>query len=82
MVCALAEEEPVFQATSAATERAPGVTPQSVAIDLGDDLHDARVDRVALTGQLRQLVEQHLKPLRRQRFPVQLGYAVDVITPS
>ena len=47
---------------------APGVTPQPVAIDLGDDVHDARVDRVALTGQLRQLFEQHLKPrLTRRR---------------
>jgi hypothetical protein len=36
-----------------------------VAIDLGDDLNDAPINRVALTGQLRQLREQHLKTLAR-----------------
>ena len=36
---------------------------QLVAIHLGDDLHDAPVDRVALTSQLRQLLEQHLETL-------------------
>ncbi|MGB9308680.1 MAG: hypothetical protein WCB92_34815, partial [Mycobacterium sp.] len=30
-----------------------------------DDLHDAPINRVALTGQLRQLLEQHLKTLSR-----------------
>ncbi|MCV7423934.1 hypothetical protein H7K45_25605 [Mycobacterium yunnanensis] len=39
---------------------APGVAPQPVAVDFGDDVHDATVDRVALPGQLSQLVEQHL----------------------
>jgi hypothetical protein len=34
-----------------------------VAIDLGHDLHDAPINRVALTGQLRQLLEQHLQTL-------------------
>jgi hypothetical protein len=36
-----------------------------VAIDLGDDLNDAPIDCVALTGQFRQLLEQHLKTLAR-----------------
>ena len=69
MVCALADDEPVFQATSAATDRAPGVTPQPVAIHLGGDVHDAPVDRIALTGQLRQLLEQHLRGAHRATFP-------------
>ena len=61
MVCALVCEEPVFQATSAATERHPVLPHSSVAFHLRDDLDDAAVDRVALTGQLRQLPEQHLQ---------------------
>ncbi|MEZ0053444.1 hypothetical protein ABIA30_004473 [Mycobacterium sp. MAA66] len=36
---------------------------QSIALDLGDDVHQASVDRVALTGQLRDLLEQRLQPL-------------------
>ena len=39
---------------------------QLVAIHLSDNVHDAPVDRVALTGQLRQLLEQHLKTLIRR----------------
>ncbi|VBA47024.1 hypothetical protein LAUMK13_05759 [Mycobacterium innocens] len=42
-------------------------TAQLVAIELGDDLHDASINRVALTGQLRQLLKQHLKALARAR---------------
>ena len=38
---------------------------QLVAIHLRDDLHDAPINRVALTGQLRQLLKQHLKTLSR-----------------
>ncbi|VBA33670.1 hypothetical protein LAUMK136_00483 [Mycobacterium attenuatum] len=34
---------------------------QLVAIDLGHDLRNAPIDRVALTGQLRQLLKQHLQ---------------------
>ena len=44
-----------------------GGTAQLVAIHLGHDLHDAPINRVALTGQLRQLLEQHLKTLIRTR---------------
>ncbi|VBA33966.1 hypothetical protein LAUMK13_00379 [Mycobacterium innocens] len=40
---------------------------QSVAIHFGGDLHDAPINRVALTGQLRQLLKQHLKALVRAR---------------
>ena len=40
-----------------------GRPPQLVTLDLGDDLHQAPVDRVALTGQLRDLLEQHLQTL-------------------
>ena len=36
---------------------------QPITIHLRDDLHDAPIDGVALTGQLRQLPEQHLKTL-------------------
>jgi len=42
-----------------------GHAAQLVAIDLGHDLHDAPINRVALTGQLRQLLKQHLKTLAR-----------------
>ncbi|VAZ99826.1 hypothetical protein LAUMK35_04465 [Mycobacterium pseudokansasii] len=38
---------------------------QLVAIHLGHDLHDAPINGVALTGQLRQLLKQHLKTLAR-----------------
>ena len=62
IVAALCDDKPVFQATNAATDRARG-TPQPVTIHLGDDLHDAPIDRVALTDQLPQLVKQHLKTL-------------------
>ncbi len=47
---------------------APGVPPQPV-VDLGGDLHNAPVDRVALTGQLRELLEQHLEALIDNVFP-------------
>jgi len=43
----------------------PGGAAQLVAIHLGDDLHDAPINRVALTGQLGQLPEQHLKTMGR-----------------
>ncbi len=43
----------------------PGHTAQLVAVDLGHDLHNAPVDRIALTTQLRQLLEQHLKAVTR-----------------
>jgi hypothetical protein len=39
---------------------ATGRAPQVFAVDLGDDVHDAAVDRVTLPGQLRQLFEQDL----------------------
>ncbi len=60
---ALADDEPSFQATNAGTERAPVASAELIAIHLRDDLHDAAVDRVALPGQLRQLLEQHLEAL-------------------
>jgi hypothetical protein len=47
-------------------------TPQSVAVDrasavdLGDDLHQPTVDRIALPGQLPDLLEQHLQPPHRR----------------
>ena len=65
IVWAFAGEQPVFQATNAGTDRAPVAPQSSITIDLGDDLHDAPVNRVALTGQLRKLLEQHLKTLGR-----------------
>jgi hypothetical protein len=64
IVWAFADEQPVFQATNAGTDRA-GDPAQLVAIDLGHDLNDAPINRVALTGQLRQLLEQHLNTLAR-----------------
>ena len=64
-MAAFPDDEPVFQATNAATDRAPVAPAQLVAIQLGHDLHDAPINRVALTDQLRQLVEQHLKTLIR-----------------
>ena len=65
IVWALAGEQPVFQATNAAHRPRTGGPAQFVAIHLGHDLHDAPINRVALTGQLRQLLEQHLKTLGR-----------------
>ncbi len=43
----------------------PGSTPQPITVDLRDDLHDAPINRITLTSQLRQLPEQHLKTLGR-----------------
>ena len=43
----------------------PGGTPQSVTIDLGNDVDDAPIDRVALTGQLRELLEENADPFSR-----------------
>jgi len=65
IVWAFAGEQPVFHATNAGTDRAPVAPHNLVAIDLGDDLNDAPINRVALTGQLRQLLEQHPKTLAR-----------------
>ena len=42
-----------------------GDTHQPAAIQLGHDLHDAPIDGVALTGQLRQLLKQHLNTVNR-----------------
>ena len=42
-----------------------GDTHQPAAIQLGHDLHDAPIDGVALTGQLRQLLKQHLNTIDR-----------------
>ena len=78
---AFAADEPVFQATNTATDRAPVDPAQPVAIHLGDDLHDAPINRVALTGQLGQLLEQHLKTLVRAHYAVG-GEAVEDITSS
>ena len=39
-----------------------------VAIDLGDDLHDPSINGIALTGQLRQLREKHLKTFTGREF--------------
>ncbi len=43
----------------------PRHTPQPVAIQLSHDLHNAPINRIALTGQLRQLLKQHLHTLGR-----------------
>ena len=64
IVWALAGEQPVFQATNAGSDRAPSC-PTTVTIDLGDNLHDPPINRVALTTQLRQLLKQHLEALLR-----------------
>ena len=65
MVCALVDDEPSLPGHQRRHRPRTRGTPQLVAIHLGDDLHDAPIDRVALTGQLRQLLEQHLKALIR-----------------
>ena len=49
IVRAFAGEQPVFQATNACTERAPVAPSQLVTIDLCHDLHDAPINRIALT---------------------------------
>ncbi len=65
---AFADEHPVFQATSAATDRAPVFPHKLVAIHLGNDLHDPSINGIALTGQLGQLGEEHLKPFAGKEF--------------
>jgi hypothetical protein len=67
IVCAVCEDNPSRQATNPATDRGPGGAPQPVTVDLGDDLHNAPINGVALTRQLRQLLKQRLKTLFRNR---------------
>ena len=62
MVLPLADVVPSFQATTAATERAP-VSHTDRVVQLGDEVHDPAIDRIALTGQLRQLLKHPLKTL-------------------
>ena len=52
----------------------PGHPAQLVAVHLGDDLHDAPIDGVALTGQLRQLLEEHLNSVFRAQDRRGLGF--------
>ena len=40
----------------------PGSAPQSGTIDLGNDVDNAAIDCVALTGQLRKLLEENAEP--------------------
>ena len=50
IVCAFPDDDPVFQATNAATERAPVAPHNSSRSNSADDLHNAPINRVALTG--------------------------------
>ncbi len=43
----------------------PGRATQLVTIQLSNNLHEAPIDRIALTHQLSHLVEQHLQPPHR-----------------
>ena len=65
IVWAFAGEQPGLPGHQRRHRPRAGGAAQFVAIDLGDDLNDAPINRVALTGQLRQLLEQHLKTLAR-----------------
>ena len=65
IVCAFADDEPSLPGHQRRHRPRTRGAAQLVAIHLGDDLHDAPINRVALTGQLRQLLEQHLKTLVR-----------------
>ena len=73
MVWAFRSEVPVFQATSAGIDFAPVDPHKPVAVQLGHDLHHTTVDGVALTGQLGQLLEQHLDTLTGARLSGQRG---------
>ena len=82
IVWAFADDEPSLPGHQRRHRpRARGAA-QLVAIQLGDDLHDAPINRVALTGQLRQLLEQHLKTLVRTHHQRRQSDAVEDITPS
>ena len=55
----------------------PGHAAQIAVIQLGDELHNAPIDRITLPSQLRQLLEQHLETLLRTEHR-----GVEDITPS
>ena len=68
IVLAFADDEPIFQATNAAIDRAP-VAPHSSSRSSSATISTMRPSiAVALTGQLRQLLEQHLKTLVRAHY--------------
>lgn len=51
----------------------PRGTPKPVPINLRNDIHNAPINGIALTRQLRQLVEQHRQPLLGTDFRSRLG---------
>ena len=68
IVLALAADEPIFQATNAAIDRAP-VAPHNSSRSSSATISTMRPSiAVALTDQLRQLVEQHVNTLGRAHY--------------
>ncbi len=64
-VLALRSDTPVRQGANAAIERRRW-PPQPLTLDLSHDLHHPPIDGIALPGQLRQLLKQRLRTLRRR----------------
>ena len=81
MVSALRSDTPVIQATNDGIERAP-VAPQIPSRSISATIvHDLPVDGVALTGQLRHLLQQRIHTLSRARPGSETGSPLLLLAP-
>jgi len=81
MVCAVVDDEPSFQATNAATDRAP-VEPHRPSCSISAAISTIRAS-IALRCPANSANSANNTSSRSETtFPVQLGYVVDAMNPS
>src|SRR5215212_5337094 len=81
MACAFAGDEPVFQATNAATDRAP-VAPHSESRSISAAISTMRPSIALRCPANSDNSSNNASRRWSATFPVQVGYAVEDITPS
>src|SRR5215212_12203855 len=80
-VCALAGDEPVFQATNAATDRAP-VAPHKLSRSISAAISTMRPSIALRCPASSDNYSNNTERRWSARFPVQVGYAVEDMNPS
>src|SRR6476660_4715335 len=81
MVCAVVDDEPSFQATNAATDRAP-VEPHRPSCSISAAISTIRAS-IALRCPANSANSSNNTSSRsKTTFPVQLGYVIDAMNPS
>src|SRR4051794_6102076 len=81
MVCAVVDEEPSFQATNAATDRAP-VAPHNWSCSISAAISTIRASMALRCPANSANSPNNTSSRSETTFPVQLGYVVDVMNPS